>query len=216
MSDNLFAVRASLEPGQNRGSLAFMPMCSASAPFGVLDVSVRGDARSVSALRWNWIKLRSWQQSFDGQVITFIALNLVGGLGGRLATQLLTAGRAGLRFVYRLTGAGATARTGVVGIPGPGVGQAHLAGVRTLAQRAGVPVAIHGSRQTGIRASTGTPYTRASDLDLGVVGGADELVAVVQAYLDGAQPLHAMHVPMVVFESVAQARRAGALVVLPL
>ena len=45
-----------------------------------------------------------------------------------------------------------------------------LNGVQELADETGVPIVIHGSRQTGVSIHTGEPFTPNSDLDLGVVG----------------------------------------------
>ena len=44
----------------------------------------------------------------------------------------------------------------------------------------GVTYVVHGSRQTGIRTSTGIPFAPQSDLDLGVVDGPSELVKVTR------------------------------------
>ncbi|MDX6768960.1 MAG: metallophosphoesterase [Elusimicrobiota bacterium] len=57
-----------------------------------------------------------------------------------------------------------------LGVPGPGVTPAHAAAVQDLADRTGLTLSVHGSRQTGTRARDGRPFTPESDLNLAVVG----------------------------------------------
>ena len=40
--------------------------------------------------------------------------------------------------------------TRVLGVPGPGVTPEHIAAVAALAERSGLPIVVHGSRQTGV------------------------------------------------------------------
>lgn len=57
-----------------------------------------------------------------------------------------------------------------IGVPGPGVTLAHASAVQDLANRTGLTLFIHGSRQTGVRIHDGKSFTAESDLDLGIVG----------------------------------------------
>lgn len=61
----------------------------------------------------------------------------------------------------------------LLGVPGPGVTPAHLEAAKALAVRAGRPVVIYGSRQTGFSHHTGLPFSASSDLNLGVIGAWD-------------------------------------------
>lgn len=105
----------------------------------------------------------------------------------------------------------------VVGAPGPGISVRHIASVRRLASLTGVPIVIHGSRQSGFSVHTGLRWRETSDVDLGVVGGGDELLKVVN-YLctEGTRmPAGVEHVPMWLYKTVEEAVQKGALVVLP-
>lgn len=61
----------------------------------------------------------------------------------------------------------------LLGVPGPGVTPAHIEAAKALAVRAGKPVVVHGSRQTGFSYHTGLPFSASSDLNLGVIGAWD-------------------------------------------
>lgn len=101
----------------------------------------------------------------------------------------------------------------VVGEPGPGITPLHVSGVQRLADRIGAPLFMYGSRQSGTSVHTGKPWRPSSDLDLGVVGGAEELF---HAY--GAPWRHVpdiLHPPMTLASSLGEAVERGGLVVLP-
>ena len=68
----------------------------------------------------------------------------------------------------------------VVGTPGPGVTPAHLEGMQRLADELGEPVVIFGSRQTGVSQHTGKPFQPDTDLDCGVIGGAETVSRAVK------------------------------------
>lgn len=101
----------------------------------------------------------------------------------------------------------------VVGMPGPGVSEAHVAAVQRLADSTGVTWLIHGSRQTGVSAHDGKPFRPDSDLDLGVVGGWDEMVAASHAPWDTVPD--AEHLPMRLESSAETAAGKGLLVIAP-
>ncbi|MFI5345194.1 MAG: metallophosphoesterase family protein [Elusimicrobiota bacterium] len=105
----------------------------------------------------------------------------------------------------------------VMGIPGPGVRAEHVAEVQRLADETGRAWFIHGSRQTGIRHHDGAPFTEKSDLDLGVIGGARDLVDLYsggkEQRWDGIPDSH--HGPMAVVASAEEAVARGHLVVAP-
>lgn len=100
-----------------------------------------------------------------------------------------------------------------LGEPGPGITPLHIRGVQRLADQIGAPVFMYGSRQSGTSVHTGKPWRPSSDLDLGVVGGAEDLF---RAY--GAPWRHIpdiLHPPMTLAGSLGEAVRQGGLVVLP-
>ena len=113
------------------------------------------------------------------------------------------------------TATAAATRLNVVGEVGPGVTRSHLAAVQQLANQTGQKIIILGSRQTGIRSSTGGPFTAASDLDLGVVGGADNMMALVRAEQAVTAVPDVAHGVMALQPTVEAAVAKGWIVVLP-
>jgi hypothetical protein len=104
----------------------------------------------------------------------------------------------------------------VMGNPGPGVTLEHVAALQRLADETGRAWFIHGSRQTGIRHHDGTAFTEKSDLDLGVIGGAQDLLKIYADFTDrwdGVPDAH--HGPMAVVPSAEEAVARGHLVVAP-
>ncbi len=100
------------------------------------------------------------------------------------------------------------------GMPGPGVGMHHLEAAQRVATETGVPIVIFGSRQTGIRHSTGGPFRPTSDLDIGIVGPPESLVRVMHQGVEARIP-NVEHGPMGRFESIEEALRRGYVVVSP-
>lgn len=100
-----------------------------------------------------------------------------------------------------------------LGVAGPGVTAAHAEAVQRLADESGVPWFIHGSRQTGVRHRGGGAFTAASDLDLGVVGGPEQVVERFGARWDGVPD--AKHGPMWSVPTVEEAVGRGHLVFTP-
>ena len=91
---------------------------------------------------------------------------------------------------------------------------AHIRAVQEAADGTGEILVIFGSRQTGIRHSNGQPFTSAADLDLGVVGGAENLRRLVRADLENRVP-DVLHVPMWIFKTEAAALEQGFIVIRP-
>jgi hypothetical protein len=103
---------------------------------------------------------------------------------------------------------------GARGVPGPGVTAKHLAAAQEAANKDGLTYVIHGSRQTGVRESTGTQFTPESDLDLGVVGGAKELSKALHS--DGWKSVpDVTHEPMRIIPSEQEAIDQGFVIVRP-
>ncbi|UPT73885.1 MAG: hypothetical protein M0D55_18900 [Elusimicrobiota bacterium] len=102
----------------------------------------------------------------------------------------------------------------VFGIPGPGVTPAHIQAVKALAVQTGQAFVIHGSRQTGVSHRTGLPFKSDTDLDLGIIGRAESLLALDDRHWDG-RILHVIHGPMIAVPSVEEAVGKGHLVVAP-
>jgi len=102
----------------------------------------------------------------------------------------------------------------ILGVPGPGVTPAHLEAVKALVARTGETIVIHGSRQTGFSHRTGLPFAPDTDLDLGVVGSPEKLLAFSPSMWDGVIP-HARHEPMLAVPTVEDAVGRGHLVIAP-
>jgi hypothetical protein len=102
----------------------------------------------------------------------------------------------------------------VLGVPGPGVTPAHIEAVKALAARTGEAIVIHGSRQTGFSRRTGLPFAADTDLDLGVVGSAEKLLAFEPEMWDGVIP-HVRHEPMLAVPTIEDAVGRGHLVIAP-
>lgn len=100
-----------------------------------------------------------------------------------------------------------------MGLPGPGVTPAHVAAVQRLADETGHAWFVHGSRQTGVRHRDGSAFTQASDLDLGLIGPPEDLLADFSERWDGVPD--AEHGPMAVLPSAEEAVARGHLVVAP-
>jgi len=90
----------------------------------------------------------------------------------------------------------------------------HLEAAQRVAAETGVPIVIFGSRQTGIRHSTGGPFRPTSDLDIGIVGPPESLVRVMHQGVEARIP-NVEHGPMGRFESIEEALRRGYVVVSP-
>ncbi len=69
----------------------------------------------------------------------------------------------------------------IEGKPGPGLTKAHLEAIQRLADQTGERIVVFGSRQTGVSAHTGQPFTETSDIDIGVIGGPKNLSNVLRA-----------------------------------
>lgn len=102
----------------------------------------------------------------------------------------------------------------VLGIPGPGVTPAHIEAVKALSARVATPIVIHGSRQTGFSHHTGLPFAPDTDLDLGLIGSPEKILAVERDMWDGKVP-HARHGPMLTVATIEDAVGRGHLVVAP-
>ena len=104
--------------------------------------------------------------------------------------------------------------TRVLGVPGPGVTPAHIEAVKALAERTGEAIVIHGSRQTGVSHHTGLPFSKDTDLDLGVVGPASNIFNVDRDMWDGRVP-NVIHEPMLAVPTIEDAVGRGLMVVAP-
>lgn len=102
----------------------------------------------------------------------------------------------------------------VLGTPGPGVTPAHVEAAKAFVARTGIPLVIHGSRQTGFSHHTGLPYAPDTDLDTGVIGTAARILAVEPEMWDGRVP-HMRHGPMIAVPTIEDAVGKGHLVVAP-
>lgn len=102
----------------------------------------------------------------------------------------------------------------ILGVPGPGITPAHLEAVSAMALAAQTPIVIHGSRQTGFSHHTGLPFKPDTDLDLGVIGKAEDILKIEQDMWDGRVP-HATHMPMLAVPTIEDAVGKGHLVVAP-
>ena len=100
-----------------------------------------------------------------------------------------------------------------VGVPGPGVTPEHAEAVQKLADETGQIWFVHGSRQTGVRARDGSSFGPDSDLDLGVVGPPEAVLARFAAKWDGVPD--ARHGPMWSEPTVEEAVGKGHLVFKP-
>ena len=104
--------------------------------------------------------------------------------------------------------------TRVLGIPGPGVTPAHIEALKAVAEALGHPLIIHGSRQTGVSHHTGLTFRHDTDLDTGVIGTPESILAVDRDLWDGKVP-HMSHGPMLALPSIEEAVGMGHLVVAP-
>jgi hypothetical protein len=99
------------------------------------------------------------------------------------------------------------------GQAGPGIASDHLVAAQALANETGVPIVIHGSRQSGVSHHTGLGFRVTSDLDLGIVGSGDDLMNVVGGHYDWIPDV--AHPPMKIFIRPSEAFDAGHLIVFP-
>ncbi len=110
----------------------------------------------------------------------------------------------------------------VVGHPGPGIRRDHLEAAQRVADAINTPVVLLGSRQSGVRFSTGEPFSPDTDMELGAVGDRDALTRVLRVIDPDrkGQPGHievpdVIHGPMYLAKTEADALALGFLVVRP-
>lgn len=104
------------------------------------------------------------------------------------------------------------------GIPGPGILLRHIARVRRLASRIGIPLVIFGSRQSGVSCHTGKPFRAESDVDLGFVGSAGAVTNALMRLGDVGEVEdwnvpNVEHYPMAIFRTPEEAVAKGYVVV---
>jgi len=107
----------------------------------------------------------------------------------------------------------APAGLNIVGVRGPGVTDEQVFALQNLADETGRAWVVHGSRQTGVSFHTGKSFLPSADLDLGVVGKPEDLVAASGERWDGVP--QAKHGPMLQVDSVEDAAGRGHFVVSP-